>query len=66
MINRNNKTLARVDKETNEKVKQIARELSTIQQKNIAVPEVFRRAFNIPNMRDILREDAEIKRSKRQ
>jgi hypothetical protein len=46
----------------NKKIQQIARELSVVQQKKIGSPEVLRRALNIPDFRNILIKDAELKR----
>lgn len=57
-----NTTQARVTPETNEKAKQLARELSVIQNDKVSVPEIFRRVMNIPNIENVLKVDAINKR----
>lgn len=55
-------THTRVPVETNVKIKEIARELTVIQKKDVSIPETIKRAFNIPNLKDVLKVDAEKKR----
>lgn len=45
-----------------EKIKDISRELSTIQKSDVKSAEVLRRAMAIPDITDILKRDAELKR----
>lgn len=51
--------------ETNEKIKKLARELSNVENKDIKAPELLRRTFNVPNLSDVLKQDAFNKRNKR-
>jgi len=51
-----------VDDITKTKLKKTALELSILEGSRISEREVLRRAFNIPNLSGVLREDAIIKR----
>ena len=55
-------TVQKIKIETNDLVKQIAAELTVIQRDRVTIPEVFRRTFNIPNVVEELKKDAEQKR----
>lgn len=55
----------RIPREPLEKFKALALEVSYVQKKNVSVPETLRRIANIPNLKDILLSDAELKRFKR-
>jgi hypothetical protein len=61
----NNSTHIRVYPEERIKLHDIARELSLTQGADIKVPEVVRRAFNIPKLKDVLKDDAFLKRGKK-
>lgn len=47
--------------EDRDRLKQVSRELSNIQQTEVTVPKVINRMLNIPDLREVLRKDAEIK-----
>lgn len=52
----------RVSPEVKQKYDDLSIELSAIQRKRVSVPEVNRRLLNIPNIANILKKDAEMKR----
>ncbi len=45
------------------KINDLSFELSNIQKAKVTTPEIIKRALNVPNLRDILIKDAEIKRA---
>lgn len=47
--------------DTNIKIQDLSRELSLAQRGKVSSPEVLRRTFNIPKLKDILLEDAKVK-----
>ena len=56
------RTHIRITNEDKAKIDSISLELSAIENRRISVPELNRRVWNIPNLKDILRIDAERKR----
>ena len=58
-------TSIRTYAEEKDKINQISRELSALQKCKVTCPEVIRRMTNIPNVYQILKEDAYFKRNKR-
>lgn len=61
-MRRKNTTMVRNYPETKAIKQKLARELTFIEGKDIKLPELDRRVFNIPNLPNILREDAKLKR----
>jgi len=55
-------TNVRAYKEEQEKLKQLSYELSARERNSVRTPEILRRALNIPNLKNVLLEDAEFKR----
>lgn len=55
-------TLIRAREEDVLKIKNLAREISFVQRSDIKTPELIRRTFNIPNLKDVLMEDAKLKK----
>lgn len=49
-------------KEDRERLKSLLREINFIENSNNGIPELIRRALNVPQLPDILKKDAEIKR----
>lgn len=52
----------RIDPKVLEKKWELKGELESIEKRRISLGEVDRRVFNIPNLRDVLKKDAEYKR----
>lgn len=44
------------------KLDEIINEISYTQKKQVKTPETLRRIFNIPNLKEVLKRDAEFKR----
>jgi hypothetical protein len=44
------------------RLNELARELALIQKARVTTPEVIKRTLNIPNLKDVLKTDAEAKR----
>lgn len=61
MSRQGNSTHIRVHQNELLKLKDYSRELSYIQKDQVPIPEVIRRAFNIPRLKDILVDDAQMK-----
>lgn len=57
-----NRRHVRIRVEDKLKLNKIKEELASIQKENISDSEVLRRAFNIPNLGRVLKEDAMLKR----
>lgn len=55
-------TQMRVDLDTKAKIDKLRFDLTSIQGKEIKTPELFRRTFNIPNIENVLKNDADKKR----
>jgi hypothetical protein len=55
----------RVFPEVKNKINELRRDLSIIQKEDIQTPELMRRTFNIPNLKNTLLEDARVKRFKK-
>lgn len=55
----------KLDPDTHELLKTLSREISEAQNFDVSLGETIRRNLNIPNSRDILIEDAKIKRRMR-
>lgn len=51
--------------DTKIKLKELCREVSYVQREEVRTPEIIRRAFNIPNLRDVLIADAKVKASQK-
>lgn len=51
--------------ETRQKINQYALELSYTEGKKVTAPEVLRRAFNIPGVKETLVQDSMMKKTKR-
>lgn len=60
-MSRNTRTI-RAHPDDSAKLLELSRELSNIQQQDIKTAEVIRRALNVPNLKEILKADAELKR----
>lgn len=58
-------TFVRIENEVKEKAKDLSRELSVIQKQDVSMVEVFKRTFNIPNLKEVLHQDAINKRRQR-
>lgn len=55
-------TNIRANTDTRDRLKELSRELSFIERRDVRTPEVLRRTLNIPNLPHILKNDAELKR----
>lgn len=62
MAKENTVATIRARVEDREKLNQLNRELSAIQKETIKTPETMRRILAIPNLKDVLINDAELKR----
>jgi hypothetical protein len=58
---RRNLTNIRAYNETKIKLNKLALDLSSIQNKRVSVPEALRRISNIPNIKNVLSQDAFVK-----
>jgi hypothetical protein len=54
-------THVRAYPDTKLKLKELCREISYVQREEVRTPEIIRRAFNIPNIKEILLADAKMK-----
>lgn len=61
IIKRNTKHI-RIYPEDKDKLQSLKREICLVENRDIKVPEIMRRTFNIPNLKMVLIEDAKKKR----
>lgn len=60
------KTHVRVNEPDKKKAQEFLTELSYIERRTIKMPEYFRRVNNSPEIKELLKRDAEIKKMKRE